>query len=222
MQFLFKKNLYIFVDKKKEVWFMSSYIYDVAKSLGFGVRNDVKAMGNGSDADVRAVVGGIQTTNAGTSIFAEAKKGSTISQTASSAAKYVSKAVNPLLCVAGVARVAASDDRPSTAIEEICGMSTMFGVEGVMKQQFKEGSLLSECKLMKNSINGFNKYCANNNFLSKFKAGTIGNMIKGLAFIIGSMSAYALGQSIGSKIADKTTRKYSFVPLVNDNTITQK
>ena len=190
---------------------MSSYIYDVAKSLGFGVRNDVKAMGNGSDADVRAVVGGIQTTNAGTSIFAEAKKGSTLSQTASNAAKYVSKAVNPLLCVAGVARVAASKDRPSTAIEEICGMGTMFGVEGVMKQQFKEGSVLAECSLMKSSIENFNKYCSNNKFLSRFKAGTLGNLVKGLAFIAGSMSAYAVGQSIGSKIADNTTRKYAFV-----------
>lgn len=201
---------------------MSSYIYDVAKSLGFGVRNDVKAMGTGSDADVRAVVGGIQTTNAGTSIFAEVNKGSTISKTANSAAKYVSKAVNPLLCVAGVARVAASDDRPSAAIEEICGMGTMFGVEGIMKQQFKEGSALAECKLMKNSINNFNQFCSGNRFLSKFKAGTIGNVIKGLAFIVGSMSAYAIGQSIGSKIADNTTRKYAFVTQPYNEVLSEK
>ena len=66
-------------------------------------------------------------------------------------------------------------------------------------------------KTIKNSINNFNQFCSGNRFLSKFKAGTIGNVIKGLAFIVGSMSAYAIGQSIGSKIADNTTRKYAFV-----------
>ncbi len=190
---------------------MPSYIYDISKSLGFGVRNDAKAMGNGSDADVRAVVGGIQTVNAGTSIFAEAKKTSAVSQTANNAAKYVSKAVNPLLCVASFARVAASDDKPSALVEETCAMSSMFGVEALMKKQFQEGSLLAECKLMKNSINKFNNFCTNTRFLNKFKAGTIGNVIKGLGFILGSISAYSAGHLAGEAIADNTTRKYSFI-----------
>ena len=47
------------------------YLYDVSKSLGFGVRNDAKALGNGSDASIRGVVGTIQTGKAATSIFAE-------------------------------------------------------------------------------------------------------------------------------------------------------
>ncbi len=190
---------------------MASCIYDISKSLGFGVRNDAKAMGDGSDAGVRGVVGAIQTANAGTSIFAEVNKTSRISQVANNAAKYVSKSVNPLLCVASVARVAASDDRPSALIEETCAMGGMFGVEALMKNQFKEGSLLAECRLVKNSVNSLNNFCANTRFLNKFKAGTIGNVLKGLGFIIGSISAYAAGHTIGKSIADNTTRKYQFV-----------
>lgn len=190
---------------------MASCIYDISKSLGFGVRNDAKAMGDGSDAGVRGVVGAIQTANAGTSIFAEANKTSRISQAANNAAKYVSKSVNPLLCVASVARVAASDDRPSAFIEETCAMGGMFGVEALMKNQFKEGSLLAECRLVKNSVNSLNNFCANTRFLNKFKAGTIGNVLKGLGFIIGSISAYTAGHTIGKSIADNTTRKYQFV-----------
>ena len=190
---------------------MASYIYDISKSLGFGVRNDAKALGNGSDADVRAVVGTIQTANAGTSIFAEVNKTSKYSTPACNAARLASKAVNPLLCVAGAARVAASNDRPSALIEETAALSTMFGVEGHMKKQFQEGSLLAECKLMKNSINKFNNFCSNTRFLKNFKAGTLGNILKGLAFITGSISAYSLGHIAGEKIADNTTRKYKFV-----------
>ncbi len=195
---------------------MSSYVYDIAKSLGFGVRNDAKAMGNASDAGVRGVVGTIQTANAGASIFAEVKKNSSVAQTATNAAKYVSKAVNPLLCVASVARIAASDDRPSALIEETAAMSSMFAVEALMKRQFKEGSLLAECKLMKKSINNLNNFCANTKYLNKIKGGTVGNIIKGLGFILGSITAYSAGHYVGRKIADNTTRKYSFVTVNND------
>ncbi len=190
---------------------MPSYVYDIAKSLGFGVRNDAKAMGSGSDAGIRGVVGVIQTTNAGTSIFAEANKANRMSTVASNTAKYVSKAVNPLLCVASVARVAASDDRPSALIEETGAMTSMFGMEALMKKQFQEGSLLAECKMVKNSVNKLNNFCANTKFLNKFKAGTIGNVLKGLCFVIGSIAAYSAGHYAGKKVADNTTRKYSFV-----------
>ncbi len=190
---------------------MPSCIYDISKSLGFGVRNDAKAFGDGSDAGVRAIVGTIQTANAGTSIFAEANKTSNISRTASNAAKYVSKAVNPLLCVASVARVAASDDRPSALIEETAAMGSMFGVEALMKKQFQEGSLLAECKQVKSAVNKLNNFCANTKYLNKLKGGTIASILKGLGFIIGSISAYSAGHYVGKKIADNTTRKYSFV-----------
>ena len=187
------------------------YLYDVSKSLGFGVRNDAKALGNGSDASVRGVVGTIQTGKAATSIFAEVNKYDKVARIAQNTANYVSQAVNPLLCVASVARVAASEDKLSTGIEEVGAMGAMFAGEGLMKKQFQSGSALTECKLVKNNVAKFEKFCANTKYLKNFKPKSITSVLQGLAFIVGSITSYSVGHSIGKTIADNTTRKYAFV-----------
>lgn len=187
------------------------YLYDVSKSLGFGVRNDAKALGNGSDAGVRGVVGTIQTGKAATSIFAEVNKYDKAARIAQNTANYFSQAVNPLLCVASVARVAASKDKLSTGIEESGAMGLMFAGEGLMKKQFKSGSALAECKLVKNNVAKFENFCSNTKFLKNFKPKSITSVLQGLAFIVGSISCYSAGHSIGKAIADNTTRKYAFV-----------
>ena len=187
------------------------YLYDVSKSLGFGVRNDAKALGNGSDASVRGVVGTIQTGKAATSIFAEVNKYDKAARIAHNTASFFSQAVNPLLCVASVARVAASDDKLSAGIEEVGAMGAMFTGEGIMKKQFQSGSALAECKLVKDNVAKFEKFCSNTKFLKNFKPKSITSVLQGLVFIAGSIGSYTLGHSAGKVIADNTTRRYAFV-----------
>ena len=187
------------------------YLYDVSKSLGFGVRNDAKALGNGSDAGVRGVVGTIQTGKAATSIFAEVNKFDKAARIAQNTANYFSQAVNPLLCVASVARVAASKDKLSTGIEESGAMGLMFAGEGLMKKQFKSGSALAESRLIKNNIGKFEDICRNTKVLKNFKPTSIASVLTGVAFILGSIGSYSLGHTVGKTIADNTTRKYAFI-----------
>ena len=190
---------------------MSHYLYDVAKSLGFGVRNEAKALNNNSDSEVRAVVGGIQTAKAGTSIFAQVHKLDEAAKVAHNAASYVSKSVNPLLCVASGARILASKDKPSTTIEEVCAMSSMFGVEKAMKSQFQAGSALAESKLAKNTYVTLENTIQKIPFIKNCKASSVGSVLTGILFIAGSISGYTVGQNIGKNIADNTTRKYLFI-----------
>ena len=190
---------------------MSHYLYDVAKSLGFGVRNEAKAMKDTYDSDVRAVVGGIQTVKAGTSIFAEVNKLDKTAKIAKAGAQMASSYVNPLLCVGSFARVCGSEDKPSTAIEETCAMSSMFGVEALMKNQFKSGSVLAESRLVKSGVEQLGETMAKIPLLNRCKVGAVGGVLTGLTFILGSISGYTLGHNIGENIADNTTRKYSFI-----------
>lgn len=190
---------------------MSFYLYDVAKSLGFGIRNEAKAMNENSDSGVRAVVGGIQTVKAGTSIFAEVNKYDKATRIANAAAHTASNYVNPLLCVASFARVVANEDKPSATIEESCAMSSMFGVEKLMKSQFKPGSVLAESRLVKSGAENLGEVMQKIPLLNKCKVGAVGSVLTGLTFIVGSISGYTLGHNIGKEIADNTTRKYKFI-----------
>lgn len=190
------------------------YLYDISKSLGFGVRNDAKALGNGSDAAIRGVVGTIQTGKAGASIFAQVNQYDDIAKAAVNTANYFSKAVNPLLCVASGVRVYKSKDRPSALIEESCAMGGMFACEGLMKKQFQSGSALAELKVTKQGIEKFYEFCQKTPLLNKFKAGSVGAVLKGIAFIAGSITSYNLGHSLGETIADNTTRKYKPVEVL--------
>ena len=193
---------------------MTYYLYDVAKSLGFGIRNGDKALNNGSDSGVRGIVGAIQTAKAGTSIFAEINKYDKFAKVAQNTANYASKYVNPLLCVASIARIAASKDKPSATIEESCAMGSMFGVEAIMKSQFKAGSILAESKLVKTGIEKLSKFLQKTPILKNLSTTTVGSVLTGLLFIAGSITAYTVGHNIGKKIADKTTRKYSFINTI--------
>lgn len=189
-------------------------MYDFAKSLGFGVRNEAKAMNNTNDADWRCLVGGIQTAKAATSIFAEVNKYDMAARTAVNIANNMSKAVNPLLCVAALARVASEKDKPSALIEESCAMGAMFAVEGVMKSQFKEGSFLAETQAVKNCVNKLDDFCRSTRVLKNVKGGTLGSLLTGLAFIGGSILSFSAGENVGKNIADCTTRRQkAFVPV---------
>ena len=193
---------------------MTYYLYDVAKSLGFGLRNGDKALNNTSDSGIRAIVGTIQTAKAGTSIFAEINKYDKAAKIAQNVANHTSTYVNPLLCVASVARIVASKDKPSATIEESCAMGSMFGVEAIMKSQFKSGSLLAESKLVKTGIEKLGNFLQKTPLLKNISATTVGSVLTGLLFIAGSITAYTVGQNIGKKIADNTTRKYSFINTI--------
>lgn len=210
-QFFVLEKLYIYVGFYKGSVVVSHYLYDVAKSLGFGVRNEAKAMNDTSDSGVRAIVGGIQTIKAGTSIFEEVNKFDRVAKAASATAQYASTYVNPLLCVASFARVCGSQDKPSAAIEETCAMSSMFGVEALMKNQFKPGSVLAESKIVKSGAEHLGEVITKIPLLNKCKAGAVGSVLTGLAFIAGSISGYTLGHNVGENIADNTTRKYRFI-----------
>lgn len=186
---------------------MAHYLYDVAKSFGFGVRNEAKAIRETSDADWRAAIGGIQMAKAGTSIFAEINKYDAAAKAARNTAQYVSKAVNPLLCVAALARVMDEEDKASAALEEGLAVGTMFAGEGIMKSQFKPGSTLAETQAIKRSVRALDNFCKSTRYLKNVKGNAVASALAGLAFIAGSVLSFETGHSLGEYIADNTTRK---------------
>ena len=109
--------------------------------------------------------------------------------------KFASDYMNPLICVSAGIKVLKSDDKQSSLIKETAALSAMFAGEALMKKHMD--------KIVK--IKGIDKIAANViEFSSKSKVrGLIPTIIKGVAFAVGSCTAYMIGQKAGSFVADK-------------------
>lgn len=211
---------------------MSSGIADPLRMIIFSCMNGEKA--NNSlrvDTKERGVVSLLQLKNSasGAMDLAKGKAGSvagclnTMSDTIHSAREtskvfdgvckgvnVVSEWVNPLLVVASGVRVYNADDKKSAMIRETGAMSAMFGAEWAYKTLFGLGgkqATYQNYKALDKASKALKTVCESNKFLSKLPSGKIGGIIKALGFIATSCGAFALGSSIGDKIAENTTAK---------------
>ena len=211
---------------------MSVNLADPIRMMIFGCMNTDKAK-NALRADTteRGIVAGLQLKNAASDILelAQNKTGTVADglnkvsggiKTARSTSKvfdalcigvnYVSKLVNPILCVASAVRAWSAQDKKSAAIKEFGAMSAMFGAEWAYKKLFGLGgktATYQNHKWLNNIIASGKKFCQNNKVLGKLPQGRLGALIKGVGFIIASCGAFEIGSKAGEFVAKHTTAK---------------
>ena len=125
------------------------------------------------------------------------------------------KAVNPLLIAAAGVRVLKDDDQYAALIEETSAMGLMFGTEKLMstaKSAFFDiaengAKELSESKGIVSSIKNLATKGLNNAakwFTGLSKGGQTAVKVGiGLAFVVGSITAYNVGKAIGQKLSGR-------------------
>ncbi len=131
---------------------------------------------------------------------------------AGKAVQFAADNVNPLICASGVLKTAMSDDKVGTGVTEVAALSAMFAGEGMIKKNYdkavnsktvKEGiSKLSKTKVLKPLFEYLEKH--------KLK-GKAGAIIKGLLFVGGSMTSYAVGQKFGEATANRVKANVKLV-----------
>lgn len=211
---------------------MSVGLADPIRMMIFSCMNTDKAKNSlRVDQRERAVVAGLQMKNAVSGVLdmAHGKTGavadglnrvSSTIETAKNSSKifngickgvnFLSKMVNPILCVASGVRVYKSEDKKSTLLKESGAMGAMFGAEWAYKQLFGLGGATAKYqnyKLVKTIVDAGKKFCANNKLLSKLPQGQLGGLVKAIGFIIASCGAFEIGSRAGKAIADRTTAK---------------
>ncbi len=198
-----------------------STLVTLVKSGTFGGRNANKVFGenNGIDDRGRIAATAGQLTNAGKAAakldntlgkgaqaainaMSSASEHSRILRYANKSVSWASDHVNPLLVGAAGYRILVSDDKEAQLKKEVFGMSSMFGVEALMKN-FLNSDYLKEVHSKMT-----NKY-----------AKTALAVIEGLGFVAGSIAASTAGYKVGELYVEKTrnTNKNNLTTDLNNS-----
>lgn len=138
------------------------------------------------------------------SVFSNLAKQNKMFEYAGKATQFAVNNVNPLICASGVVKTAMSDDKVGTGVTEAAALSAMFAGEGLIKLHYDKAVNSKTCKdlIAKASDKKYIKPVFE--YLEKHKLkGKTGAILKGLVFVGGSMSSYALGQNIGKDISKR-------------------
>lgn len=146
------------------------------------------------------------------SVFSDLAKENKAFEYAGKVTKFAINNVNPLICASGVVKTAMSDDKIGTGISEAAALSTMFLAEAVVKHNYDNVVNSNACKKMMSKVSKTDAY----KFLEKHKwMGKAGMIVKGLAFVAASMTAYSVGKSVGDDIADKVKTDLKIPKKIN-------
>ena len=117
--------------------------------------------------------------------------------------KFTADNVNPLICASGVLKVAMSDDKVHDGVVEATALAGMFAGEALMKDNFNnffnETSFknIAQKAIDKNILTDFAELVQKSKYTGK-----IASVLKGVAFVMGSIGSYALAQKVGEKYAN--------------------
>ncbi len=191
-------------------------MYSAVASSFFAVRN-AKKTENGevgrSAVALGQVAGVIQeiakydgaiasTAKSACSIFSNMQKQNKAFEYAGKFTKFAVNNVNPLICVSGGIKTLTSDDKVGTGITEAAALSAMFLGEGLTKKHYDKMITSKTCQnlLQKAKDTRILKPVFEYIKMNKL-GGKIGLVLKGVTFVIASMSSYAIGEYFGKDIA---------------------
>ncbi len=117
--------------------------------------------------------------------------------------KFAADNVNPLICASGALKVAMSDDKVHDGIVEVSALSGMFAGEAMMKENFNNFFSEKSFKNLaqKSSDKNIFKKLAQSVINSKY-TGKTASIMKGIAFVMGSIGSYSIAQYFGEKYAE--------------------
>jgi len=138
------------------------------------------------------------------SIFDKYAKQSKLVDCAGKVVNWATHNVNPLICASGAVKVLTSDDKVHTGITQTGALAGMFLGEGLMKLHLgnfiNEQNILQLAEKVKNTP-GLKR--AAQAVLESTHCGKAAAILKGLAFVCGSITSYNIGEKIGKLEADK-------------------
>lgn len=120
---------------------------------------------------------------------------------AGKAVDFASRNVNPLICVSAGIDVLSSDDKESALVTNGTALASMFAVEHLMKKHLSE---IPKMECMKGITEKVLKFAGG----SKAK-GKIPSIIHGVAFVVGSCTAYGVGEKFGQLLVGKKAEQQS-------------
>ena len=144
------------------------------------------------------------TARSAVSVFSDLAKKNKAFEYAGKATKFAVNNVNPLICVSGGIKTAMSDDKVKTGITEAAALSAMFAGEGLIKAKYDK---MVASQTVRNGIKYLSKskiFKPAFEYLKKHKLeGKAAAVLKGLIFVAGSMTSYAVGQKLGEPVAER-------------------
>lgn len=138
------------------------------------------------------------------SIFDKYAKQSKIIDYTGKAVNWATHNVNPLICMSGAVKVLTSDDKVHTGITQTGALAGMFLGEGLMKLHM--GKVINEqniTKLVEKVKDTKGLKTVANKLLKSGNCGKTASILKGLLFVGGSISSFAVGENIGNNCADR-------------------
>lgn len=131
--------------------------------------------------------------------FSAVAKNSKALDYAGKALDFVSKNINPLICISAGVDVLNSDDPASAFVTNGTALASMFTVEGLMKKHLDE---IPKMNFMKGITEKVMK------FATKHKVeGKLPTILHGVAFVVGSCTAYGVGEKFGDLLVGKKSDK---------------
>lgn len=124
-------------------------------------------------------------------VFEQVSKSEKLLEYAGKGVNFVSKHINPFICVAGGVKVLTAEDKGSALIEETASLGAMFTGEHFLKKY-------AEQIHQNTGINKLAKAFDAQFLKSKPKLkGKFGKVLEGVLFVTGSIISYAAGNKVG-------------------------
>jgi len=118
---------------------------------------------------------------------------------AGKAVNLASKNINPLICVSSGIDVLRSDDKESTAVVAGSALATMFVGENLMKKHLDDIPKIKGVDKIAEKVMKVAKDC-------KIE-GKVPAIIHGVAFVVGSCTAYNVGEKFGKLLMNKPEKE---------------
>ena len=129
---------------------------------------------------------------------------------AGKAVNFAADNINPLICVSAGIDVLTADDKKSALITNTTALGSMFAVESLMKKHLDD---IPKMDCMKGISEKVLK------FAEGTKAeGKLPSIIHGVAFVIGSCTAYAAGEKFGHLLTGKSDNEEKNTNSNNETT----
>lgn len=142
------------------------------------------------------------------SVFSDLAKQNKAFDYAGKFTQFAVNNVNPLICVSGVIKTMTAEDKVKTGIVETAALSAMFLGEGFTKKHYEE---IIKSKTCQNLLEKAQKSKIFKPFFEYLKINRWNNkaalVLKGLTFVIASMTSYTIGENLGKNIADDVKKE---------------
>lgn len=157
-------------------------IMEYDKAVGFSNKTAINAVKNVADK-VKTVA-----------------KSDVVVDYACKAVNFASKNVNPLICLSSGIDVLTAEDKTSALVTNAAGLGAMFTVEHYMHDKLDDG--MKKIVSFVQKAGEKNKTIANicEKVAKSGHGGKLASIAKGLAFVVGSCTAYSVGENMGKSL----------------------